>query len=106
MTPTEQAEQEPVAWKDLTYGNLHHQDFGNSIPLYAAPVRTKELTHERERLAIREAAFEEAARWCDAYIDRLHELRDNDESLPMYQPELAGRQAGAARCAAGIRGLK
>ena len=31
----EQAEQEPVAWKDLTYGNLHHQDFGNSIPLYA-----------------------------------------------------------------------
>ena len=33
--------QEPVAWKDLTYGNLHHQDFGNSIPLYAAPVSAK-----------------------------------------------------------------
>jgi len=29
--------QEPVAWKDLTYGNLHHQDFGNSIPLYTTP---------------------------------------------------------------------
>ena len=42
----EQAEQEPVAWKDLTYGNLHHQDFGNSIPLYAAPVRTKDLTDD------------------------------------------------------------
>ena len=31
------AQQEPVAWKDRTYGNLHHQDFGNSIPLYASP---------------------------------------------------------------------
>jgi len=29
--------QEPVAWKDLIYGNLHHQDFGNSIPLYSTP---------------------------------------------------------------------
>ena len=45
----EQAEQEPVAWKDLTYGNLHHQDFGNSIPLYAAPVRTKDLTDDEIR---------------------------------------------------------
>jgi hypothetical protein len=32
-----EVEQEPVAWKDLTYGNLHHQDFGNSIPLYTRP---------------------------------------------------------------------
>ena len=32
-----QPEQEPVAWKDKTYGNLHHQNFGNSIPLYTAP---------------------------------------------------------------------
>ena len=32
-------EQEPVAWKDRIYGNLHHQDFGNSIPLYTAPPR-------------------------------------------------------------------
>ena len=31
------AQQEPVAWKDKTYGNLHHQDFGNSIPLYTSP---------------------------------------------------------------------
>ena len=45
-TTAEQAEQEPVAWKDLTYGNLHHQDFGNSTPLYAAPVRTKDLTDD------------------------------------------------------------
>lgn len=27
--------QEPVVWKDRTYGNLHHQDWGKSIPLYA-----------------------------------------------------------------------
>jgi hypothetical protein len=26
---------EPVAWKDRTYGNLHHQDWGKNIPLYA-----------------------------------------------------------------------
>ena len=35
-------EQEPVAWKDKTYGNLHHQDFGDSIPLYTAPPQRKE----------------------------------------------------------------
>ena len=32
-----QIEQEPVAWKDKTYGNLHNQNFGNLIPLYTAP---------------------------------------------------------------------
>lgn len=30
-------EPKPVAWKDKTYGNLHHQDFGDSILLYTAP---------------------------------------------------------------------
>jgi hypothetical protein len=35
----EQPEQEPVAWKDRTYGNLHHQDFGNSTPLDTHPPR-------------------------------------------------------------------
>jgi len=35
------AQQEPVAWKDKTYGNLHHQDFGNSIPLYTSPPASK-----------------------------------------------------------------
>ena len=33
-----QPEQEPVAWKDRHYGNLHHVDYGNSIPLYASPI--------------------------------------------------------------------
>jgi hypothetical protein len=30
---------EPVAWKDMNYGNLHHQSFDilNDIPLYAIP---------------------------------------------------------------------
>lgn len=35
--PQPAQQQEPVAWKDRTYGNLHHQDFGNSIPLYTSP---------------------------------------------------------------------
>ena len=66
------------------------------------------LMPEWKKLAdlVRAEALEEAAKVCDAYIDRLHEMRDNDKSLPEYQPELAGRQAGAGRCAAAIRGLK
>jgi hypothetical protein len=44
----EQAQkQEPVAWKDKTYGNLHHQDFGNSIPLYISPPQRQPLTDEQ-----------------------------------------------------------
>lgn len=27
--------QEPVAWKDRTYGNLHHQNWSKNIPLFA-----------------------------------------------------------------------
>ena len=30
-------EQKPVAWKDKIYGNLHHADYGDSIPLYTTP---------------------------------------------------------------------
>lgn len=29
--------QEPVAWKDKIYGDLHHADYGDSIPLYTTP---------------------------------------------------------------------
>jgi phage FluMu protein Com len=36
-SPQVAQEQEPIAWKDKSYGNLHHQNFGNSIPLYTAP---------------------------------------------------------------------
>jgi hypothetical protein len=32
---------DPAAWKDKIYGNLHHQDFGNSIPLYTSPPASK-----------------------------------------------------------------
>ena len=37
-------QQEPVAWKDNNYGNLHHQDWGNSIPLYTAPPKQEALS--------------------------------------------------------------
>jgi hypothetical protein len=37
---------QPVAWKDKTYGNLHHQNYGNSIPLYTAPPPRQPLTDE------------------------------------------------------------
>ena len=51
-TSPQQPEQDPVAWKDKTYGNLHHQDFGNSTPLYTSPPKrewqglTDEEMHE------------------------------------------------------------
>lgn len=37
-------EQEPVAWMDRTYGNLHEVNYGDSIPLYTAPPTRKPLT--------------------------------------------------------------
>lgn len=40
-------EQEPVAWKDKTYGNLHQVDYGNSIPLYLAPPKREPLSDEK-----------------------------------------------------------
>jgi hypothetical protein len=42
-----QPEQEPVAWKDRTYGNLHAVNYGNSIPLYTAP-QTREPLSDAE----------------------------------------------------------
>ena len=39
-----QPEQEPVAWKDNNYGNLHHVDWGDSIPLYTSPQKQKPLS--------------------------------------------------------------
>jgi len=47
MCPDCEKKLEPVAWKDRTYGNLHHQDFGNSIPLYTTPPQRKPLTEEQ-----------------------------------------------------------
>lgn len=49
---------------------------------------------------IEKRTIERCAVVCESYDDRLEALRDND-----YQAELAGRQAGAARCAAAIRKL-
>ena len=43
----EEPEQEPVAWKDKTYGNLHQVDYGNSIPLYLAPPKREPLSDEK-----------------------------------------------------------
>jgi hypothetical protein len=42
---------EPVAWKDKTYGHLHHQDWGNSIPLYAAP-QAQNITDQLRKIAM------------------------------------------------------
>ena len=41
---------------------------------------------------------EACAGLCDAYADRIEQMRDAE-----YQAELAGRQAGAMRCATAIR---
>ena len=55
-TALAEPEQEPVAWKDTTYGNLHHQNFGGCIPLYTHPPQRKPLTDEEiELLAVKHA---------------------------------------------------
>ena len=36
----------PVAWKGKTYGNLHHVDCGNSIPLYTSPPKREPLSDD------------------------------------------------------------
>jgi hypothetical protein len=46
VQPLTQPEQVPVAWKDRTYGNLHHVDYGNSIPLYTAPPKRESLSED------------------------------------------------------------
>ena len=40
--------QEPVAWKDKIYGNLHHADYGDSIPLYTTPSREWQSLSDEE----------------------------------------------------------
>ena len=54
LSPTEQEEQEPVAWVKFQNGEITHaelsdgsgsdMDLSDWTPLYAAPVRTKDLT--------------------------------------------------------------
>lgn len=41
-----QPEQEPVAWMDRTYGNLHEVNYGDSMPLYASPPKREPLSDE------------------------------------------------------------
>lgn len=46
LAQPEQTTQEPTAWKDRTYGNLHHTNWGDSIPLYASPPTHKPLSDD------------------------------------------------------------
>ena len=46
MGEAEELLAQPVAWKDRTYGNLHHVDYGNSIPLYTAPPKREPLSDD------------------------------------------------------------
>jgi hypothetical protein len=48
----EMVEQKPIAWKDVTYGNLHHQNFGNSIPLYTHPQPEREPLSDSKLLVL------------------------------------------------------
>jgi hypothetical protein len=54
--------QEPVAWKDKIYGNLHHADYGDSIPLYTTPP-------SREWQSLSDAEIEEAVNFLNVKID-------------------------------------
>ena len=80
----QQQEQEPVAWKDRTYGNLHHQDFGNSIPLYTHPPR-------REWVSLTE---EEIDAVLFPYCDNKHEWIDYREVARAVEVALKEKNNG------------
>jgi hypothetical protein len=73
------AEQEPAAWKDKTYGNLHHVDYGGSVPLYTAPPRREfvGLTDE-EITEIRLKMFDAVATNYEAYRAIEAKLREKN----------------------------
>lgn len=48
LAQPEQIEQVPVAWKDRTYGNLHHIDWGDSMPLYTSVPKREPSASARE----------------------------------------------------------
>jgi hypothetical protein len=67
LAQPEQTVQEPVAWKDRTYGNLHHVDWGDSIPLYTSP--PKRLSNIDIKEASRNAkdmSFYNGVKWDEA----------------------------------------
>lgn len=67
----------------------------------AAYIRLSDVgTPPQAMAALRAMHLEEAAKACEAYDERIEGMRDSE-----YQAELAGRQAGAMRCAAAIRRL-
>ena len=69
-SPQVAQEQEPIAWKDKAYGNLHHQNFGNSIPLYTAPPKQLvglHLNDMPEGCAV-DKSFLRGARWAEAKL--------------------------------------
>ena len=49
--------QEPVAWKDKIYGNLHHQNFGDSIPLYDHPSTIEQAIEKFPQIAYWHSEF-------------------------------------------------
>ena len=80
FTQPEQTEQEPVAWKDRTYGNLHHVDWGDSMPLYASPPKREALSSK------------EIANFLDSKDEDDFEISHEYEQEPDYEdgPEFKG----------------
>jgi len=76
-------EQEPVAWKDKTYGNLYKVDYGNSIPLYLAPPKRDpiDLDQVDNHLKICDLSEDYRDGYSDGiiYAEREHKIRGKYE---------------------------
>ena len=79
----EEPEQEPVAWKDKTYGNLYKVDYGNSIPLYLAPPKRDpiDLDQVDNHLKICDLSEDYRDGYSDGiiYAEREHKIRGKYE---------------------------
>ena len=77
----------PVAWKGRTYGNLHHVDYGNSIPLYTSPPTREPLSDsilsKEVDIIKKDADFSNVRLWQIYYLMRkteeLHGIGVDDE---------------------------
>ena len=68
---SEELSAKPVAFKGKTYGNLHHVDYGNSIPLYTSPQTCDVVKLQNEVYQYRHKLPEDAfwSQWIECEID-------------------------------------
>ena len=96
MIPYSTIEQIEQEWKDRLEAAVRAEREACMSLWEASKITDKQIAQQIE--AAVQAEREACAQVCEAYIDHIEDMRDEK-----YQAELAGRQAGAMRCANAIR---